>query len=418
MTQSMGGPSCSTCNGGGQAFNGGGQVFSGSAPINGFMDTGYGDTSMGNAYSGVVGNAVGNCGGPGPDPGYHMPVYSPPFQLGQATGQVFSGGGSRAKNANWVAGVYAMSFSRDYENRRKLSRNLGGGKLDTRDADEGDFGGYQVDLTRRSVSGRGLQLRYWAFNPGDRAQLDGPDLRSVLPTLDQLTHVPTGLDVNTLYAQGADHTLVRNTDINNFEANILGNGGNYTTRRGRTGNFELLAGFRYFQFDESLTYTSNTNQVLFPGSPDHLTYQSEVENQLVGAQLGARNQICLTKRWSLFADVKAGVFNNRIDTTQFLKDETGTKAVLASGGSAGSDYYFSDDKDDVAILGELDLGVTYMINQKMRARFGYRTFGVAGVALAGDQIPNDFTDTDHIQSANSNGSLLLHGGYAGLEACF
>ena len=434
MGQQMGSPGCSTCAGGGQVFNsggqtfsgggqvlnGGGQVFNGPAPTmgNGFVDTGYGDTSMGNAYSGVVGNVVGNgsCGGPGPDPGYHMPVYGAPFQLGQAASQIFSGGG-RAKRANWVAGVYAMSFSRDYENRRTLSRNPSGDTLNTRDADEGDFGGYQVNLTRRSANGRGLELRYWAFNPGDTAQLDGLAVNSVLPTLDQLTHVPTGRTLDEIYGAANNHMLVRNTDINNFEANFLNNGGCYTTRRGRQGNFELLAGFRYFQFDESLSYISN-NPAITAVSPTQTTYRSSVENDLVGFQLGARNQIQLTNRFQAFAGVSSGIFNNRINTNQQFFDQTGSVPTLASGTSAGREFNYSDRKDDVAILGELDLGVTYMINRKMRARFGYRTFGVAGVALAGDQIPHDFTDTDSIQRANSNGSLLLHGGYVGLESCF
>ena len=439
MGQQMGSPGCSTCagggqsfNGGGQVLNGGGQVFNGPAPMmgNGFVDTGYGDTSMGNAYSGVVGNAVGNgnggCGGPGPDPGYHMPVYGQPFQLGQASGQNLNLGqtvgqmfnrGRRGKGANWVAGVYAITFDRDYEDNRVLSRNPSGDTLSTRDTDEGNVGGYGVNLTRRSANGRGLELRYWALNPGATAQLNGFAVNSLLPTLDQLTHVPTGRNLDEVYSAATNHVLVRNTDINNFEANLLNNGGCYTTRRGRQGNFELLAGFRYFQFDESLSYISN-NPAITAVSPTQTTYQSSVENDLVGFQLGARNQVRLTNRMSVFAGVSSGIFNNRVRTRQRFFDQAGSVPVLASGTSAGREFDYSDRKDDVAILSELDLGVTYMVSQRLRARFGYRTLGVAGVALAADQIPYDFTDTDRIQRANSNGSLLLQGGYAGLEACF
>ena len=450
MNQTMGSSSCSTCtggvqgfngggqgfngggqviSGGGQAFNGGGQVINGPAPMmgNGFVDTGYGNTSMGNAYSGVVSNAVGNggCGGPGPDPGYHMPVYGQPFQLGQASGQNFNLSQTvgqmfnrgRGNGANWVAGLYAITFDRDYEDNRVLSRNPSGDTLSTRDTDEGNVGGYGVNLTRRSANGRGLELRYWAFNPGATAQLNGFAVNSLLPTLDQLIHVPTGRNLDEVYSAATNHVLVRNTDINNFEANLLNNGGCYTTRRGRQGNFELLAGFRYFQFDESLSYISN-NPAITAVSPTQTTYQSSVENDLVGFQLGARNQVRLTKRMSLFAGVSSGIFNNRIRTNQRFFDQNGSVPVLASGTSAGREFDYSDRKDDVAILGELDLGATYMVSQRLRARFGYRTLGVAGVALAADQIPYDFTDTDRIQRANSNGSLLLQGGYAGLEACF
>jgi hypothetical protein len=119
-----------------------------------------------------------------------------------------------------------------------------------------------------------------------------------------------------------------------------------------------------------------------------------------------------------FFGVTAGIFNNHITSRQNFSDANGVGASLTDGPSTGRDYDYSDTKNDVAIIGELDAGVIYQINQRARARFGYRTFGVAGVALAADQIPVDFRRTDRVQRANSNGSLLLHGGYAGMEFCF
>jgi len=415
MTQPMAVASggCSSCNGGGAAL--GGQVFS--APVigsgyGGYVESGY---SMGNAYNGVVGNTVSS-GAVAPDPGYHPPIYSAPFQLNSSVGQIFNAGVG-VKRANWVVGLYALSFARDYEDDRLLSRNPRGDILSTRSADEGDFGGWGINLARRSCSGKGIEFRYWALNPDATAQLDGVAVATLLPTLTELTHVPTGRDLFEIYNSATNHVLVRNTDINNFEVNLLNNGGSYTTRRGRAGNFELLGGFRWFQFDETLSYISN-NPALTATSPTQTTYQSFVSNDLVGFQLGARNEICLTGRLRAFGGVSAGVFNNRINSRQRFFDQNGSVPVLASGVSAGREFDYSDQKDDVAILGELDLGLTYQLSQRLRARFGYRTFGVAGVALAGDQIPYDFTDTDRIQRANSNGSLLLHGGYVGLEACF
>lgn len=381
---------------------------------------------MVNSYSGVAGNTIG-CSGPTyADPAYHPPIYGQPFSvgaspvanIGASVGQIFNGGG-RAKRANWVAGLYAMSFARDYEDTRRLSRNPSGDYLNTTDADEGDFGGYGVSLQRRAATGKGLELRYWAFNPDAFAQLDGASVASVLPTLDQLWVDPAlNLDAATLYGEGANHVVFRNTDINNFEVNLLNNGGNYCTRRGRQAQFELLGGFRWFQFDETLSYISNTDTATYPTSPSQITYQSSVENDLLGFQLGARNEICLTGRLRGFLGLTTGLFNNRINARQRFFDSNGDVPTLRSGPSAGRDFDYSDQKDQVAIIGELDAGVTYMVSQRLRARFGYRTFGAAGVALAADQIPYDFTATDQIQRANSNGSLLLHGGYMGLEACF
>ncbi len=400
---------CTSCSGSAV----GGQVSSAPMIGGGYVDSGY---SMGNAYNGVVGGTIACGSAPGPDPGYHPPIYSAPFQASPAVGQIFNGG-RRGANANWVAGLYAMSFARDYEDNRSLSFNPSGQTLSTNDADEGDFGGYGVSLARRTCSGRGIEFRYWAFNPDATAQLDGMAVATALPTLDQLQHVPSGRDLEEIYNAATNHVLVRNTDINNFEVNLLNNGGSYTTRRGRAANFELLGGFRWFQFDETLSYISN-NPALTAVSPTQTTYQSFVSNDLLGFQLGCRNEICLSGRWRAFGGISTGIFNNRVNSRQRFFDQSGSVPVLTSGVSAGREFDYSDQQDQVALLGELDLGLTYNVSQRLRARFGYRTFGVAGIALAADQIPYNFTNTNRIQTANTNGSLLLHGGYLGLEACF
>ena len=210
----------------------------------------------------------------------------------------------------------------------------------------------------------------------------------------------------------------RETDINNFEVNLLNNGGYYQTRRGRSAAFELVGGVRWFQFDERLAFTAFGDTAAFPLATETFSYQSDVTNDLVGFQLGARNELCLSNRLRGFFGVSTGIFNNRITTRQNFSDANGVGASLTDGPSTGQEYDFSDTKDDVAILGELDAGVTYQVTQRARARFGYRALGVAGIALAADQIPVDFRRTARAQDANSNGSLLLHGGYAGLEFCF
>ena len=146
--------------------------------------------------------------------------------------------------------------------------------------------------------------------------------------------------------------------------------------------------------------------------------RSNVENDLVGFQLGCRNEVCLTKRISAFGGISTGIFNNRVNTFQSFFNQDQQLARLTSGDFAGEEFQGGDQQDQVAILGELNVGLTYQINHRLRARLGYRTFGVAGVALAADQIPTNFSDPSRIQTARTNGSLLLHGGFLGLEACF
>lgn len=390
-----------------------GSVIQGGASCGGggvIADGGFGGTIVDGGYGGYVDNGIGYS-----DPAYDSQVFSG----GGSVGQVFNGGGRRrGGNANWIVGIFAASFARDYEDGVLLSQNPRGDRLFTDDADEGDFGGYGVTLSRRQCNGKGLELRYWAFNTAASARLDGAAVSAQLPTLANLRHQPSARDVLSIYDSAVAHVVDRETDINNFEVNLLNNGGFYQTRRGRSAHFELVGGLRWFQFDERLAFTAIGDTAVFPLATESFTYQSQVNNDLLGFQLGARNELCFTNRIRGFFGVTAGIFNNHVQTQQNFFDANGVGADLTDGPSAGRTYDYSDSKNDVAILGELDAGITYQVSQRARARIGYRTFGVAGVALAADQIPVDFRRTDRVQRANSNGSLLLHGGYAGMEFCF
>jgi len=150
--------------------------------------------------------------------------------------------------------------------------------------------------------------------------------------------------------------------------------------------------------------------------PDFFSFQSQIDNDLVGFQLGCRNEICLTKKLRAFGRVGAGIFNNRVTSQQNFFDQDGVGAVFNEQQNAGQPFGFNDRQDDLAILGELEAGVTAQISQRARLRFGYRALGVAGVALAGDQIPVDFRRAQQ-RGVNTNGSLLLGGGFVGIEFC-
>lgn len=412
----------------GSPASGFGQPFNAQPPVAGPVVYG-GGASCGGACGGG-GGGVADAGFGGPvDSGYGYidPAYDSSFGSNVALGAapIFVGGGGgggqvgrRGRNANLIVGVSALSFARDYEDGVLLSRNDRGDKLFTDDADEGDFGGYGITIGRRKSNGKGFELRYWAFNTDATARLDGASVGTELPTLANLDHLPSARTVKSIFDSALVHVIDRETDINNFEINLLNNGGYYQTRHGRSAHFELVGGLRWFQFDERLAYTAVGDTQAFPLATETLTYQSQVNNDLWGLQLGARNELCFTNRLRGFFGVTAGIFNNHIKTQQNFFDANGVGAVLNDGPSSGREFDGRDSKNDVAILGELDAGITYQVTQRARARFGYRTFGVAGVALAADQIPVDFRRTDAVQTANSNGSLLLQGGYAGMEFCF
>ena len=376
----VGGSSCSTCDSGSSVYGGAVSMPAYSAPIN---------------YAA---------------PTYAAPVYQPVIAQAVAPAR---------PRANYSGGIYGLNFTRDYEDDVLLARNTAGDKLFTTDADEQNFDGYGVSFASRRSNGRGYAVEYWALNPGSAAvSLTGGNVATELRGLDNLVHTSSGRDLEDVYSNTLTQTIVRDTDINNIEFNMLQNAGTFCTKRQRKGFYELLGGFRYFDFEESLQYQAFIDNAAFPLVPDSFFHNISARNRLYGLQLGARNELCLGSKLRLFSGVKGGLFNNYAQTRQSITDANGELAVVNSGPGTGRNFEYGDDKDDLAFLGELDFGVLYQLSCRSRIRVGYRVLGVSGVALAADQITNRFDDPERLSSANTNGSLILGGGYYGLEFCF
>ena len=66
------------------------------------------------------------------------------------------------------------------------------------------------------------------------------------------------------------------------------------------------------------------------------------------------------------------------------------------------------------MLGEMDLGFDYRLTSRWNAFAGYRILGASNVALPTNQIYSDLRGIQDVESIDSNGSLIMHGGYAGL----
>ncbi len=349
------------------------------------------------------------------EPAYSQPVYSSPVfdQPTYQTTPVYVAGESfapRRRASNLVVGLFGINLRRDYEDPVKLGY-APNGDFFSRGVEHGNMTGYGVSLASRKSNGTGWEARYWGLDETDSR--DYGHGFTHLTGLDAVYHTPVTSSIRALYNNAEGFTVGRSTEINSLAFNMLRNGGRFQTRGGKCGNYEMLAGFRIFQFDEDLSYIANS-----AAYPTRLEYGVETENLLTGFQVGARNEICLSKRFRLAKGFNVGIFNNRINTSQRIFDETGYEPTINSGPYAGTPYNFQDQKDDVAFLGEFNAGLIMQLSKKARLNVGYRAIGVAGVALAADQIPHDFTDVRALQSARSNGSLLLHGFYYGAEFCF
>ncbi len=318
-----------------------------------------------------------------------------------------------APKSNWVVGVQGLYFSRDSEDDVRLSRNGAGDILLSTSANYNTMGGIQTSLTKRNCDGNGLEFVYWGLYPNETtAEILGPGL-SVYPLGFADVIDPSGAGtLEDFYNNAESNYAYRSNEFHNFEANLLRNVGSYTTRRGRNATYELLGGFRWFQFNETFGFGAFNSATV----PTTLQYQIDVDNTLLGFQLGGRSEVCFTDRISGAFSGKIGVFNNRVNHDQWISDESGNFAYRTVSGV--DDYTYTSSKDDLSMLGELDLGLRYRLGCSSRFVCGYRVIGISGIALAPDQIPNDFTLAPEINSINSNGNLIVGGGYAGLEYCF
>lgn len=385
--------------------------YAGSVEGGAVIEQGY----VGNNIGSVVASPITNYTEGTPafsQPVISQPVYSAPVYV-QPTYQaapVYVAGQSFAPSqpkSNTVFSLFGVSLRRDYEDGVKLGyQSQGQGDFFSDDASNGNLTGIGASLASRKQNGSGWEVRYWGLDETDGEDF-GPATAG-LRGLADVFHSPAANTAQFIFDNAENLTVDRTTRINSLAFNLLRNGGKYNSRFGY-GNYELLAGFRIFQFDEDLQFAANSS-----GFPTRLEYAAETENLLTGFQVGGRNEIYIGNRLRLAGGTNVGVFNNRIDTRQRIFDETGVASTINSGRS----FNFEDEKDDVAFLGEFNIGLIVPVSNKFRLNAGYKVVGVAGVALAADQIPRDFRDERALQTANSNGSLLLHGFYYGAEASF
>jgi hypothetical protein len=328
---------------------------------------------------------------------------------GCGLGGIGSGDLLHSRDRNVVFGIRGLIFDRDYEDDRGLGSNAAGQYFFSTQADHDVMGGFEANLASRNCSGFGWEINYFGLYPDDADVIfAGPPLFSDLTAFQAVDLA--GVSVWDALNNASSWRLYRSTEIHNLELNLLRNGGQTCGLLGGTANIEWIAGLRWFRFDENLRLAANG-----AAAPFLTLYDVETHNDLLGVQLGARIERCICDNWTWTFGTKFGLYNNDIDSCQWIQDGNGTVATVPSG---PVNYSFKSDKDDIATLGELDFGLNCQFNPCTRFNFGYRALGITSIALAADQIPYNGNDTEEIQRIKSNGNLLLHGFYFGLERSF
>jgi hypothetical protein len=294
-------------------------------------------------------------------------------------------------------------------------------------------GGFEVTLGRTfCCCQNAIEVTYWGLYPGENwADAYAGDMQGNLDTtwnLSDLDYDDGNGNVGPVgdwFNDTQHHSIATEYSIHSVEVNLLGQtcgggvfgGGCCYNPCGPCLNFGWSLGIRYFQFNERFMFGSDDVDYVWDGSPNELLYENEVTNDLLGFQLGGELNFRFAKCWSAFVNGKAGVYGNHARNEQSVYGSNGY-ATMNNGPYAGQDYWIESSTYDLAMLAQLDAGVRWQINCNWALTAGYRVVGVSGVALYADQIPTDFSNYDVISDINTNGSLLLHGGFAGLEFCF
>ncbi len=179
-----------------------------------------------------------------------------------------------------------------------------------------------------------------------------------------------------------------------------------------------LLGVRYFRVDNDLAIAYDRTDANDPDVYDGVFndyHDVNVDNKLVGFQLGGSANYAVTCKLSAFLDTNFGIYGNDMETRQRVYSSQGTVRDIRTG--ALVDYHNS--KTDVAFLGEARLGMGYQFSPCWRATAAWRVLALSGVAIAGEQVPaNGFPNFQQVNYIDSNDSIILHGLQAGVECKF
>ena len=378
--------------GGGYGAGGGGMGY-GAGVGAGSLGAGYG------GYSGMGGYTEG---------GY-----------GYGGGYDGSCGYAAPRQPRWYAGAYGLWLTRDnYENYAFSydTTNEAVQLTNARDANANWDGGFAVAVGHYFNCGsNALEFVYWGWYPDDvsvytyesqvNGQLNGIHNWNSLDYDGQIANVWVD-DANV-------HALWRQTEVHNFELNVLRIGG------GGCGpwQYSLVGGSRIFIYEDTLTFGSETTDRFFDGDDSEIYYRVNTRNKLYGFQLGGVGSYCATQRLVFNGGTKFGVFVNKI-SHQSLIGGGGGLAIINNGPNGGQQWLVENSKDDISFLGEVFLGASYCLTPRWSLSGGYRAIAVTGVAQPTDQIYPDLRGINDAYSIESNSSMILHGAYLGAQFCW
>jgi hypothetical protein len=311
----------------------------------------------------------------------------------------------------WYGSVSALVMTRDEPNKVWTSWRSDNPYLqitNTQDCESSWKWGGEVRFGRRFCASRcdpcsdpnaywAIEATYWTLDrfSGFYQTFNSPDYQvSSCIYFNEVTI--NGITGDNYFDFANRHDLLRTNEIHNIELSVLY--GRWASACGCPWDFAWSVGPRFFRFDESLTFSAETDVY---GD----TYlRNHIINNLFGCQIGGDIGYNFNSNFRLFVMPKAGIFGNLVTNQCDLYniDPTGvrTDADMFPTHASASRCSF---------LMQLDVGAEWFFAKNWSLKAGYRVVAVSGIGLADDQMwPHTWDAGKEI--IQDNGDLLLHGG--------
>jgi hypothetical protein len=255
----------------------------------------------------------------------------------------------------------------------------------------------------RSLGDRwGIEGVYWWSEGMEERVTVRDEANRLVSRLDFENVLYEGTPLSAIYDNSHEQRLFRETLFENIEVNLL----RQAVIHDPNDRFGMMmfTGARYFRFEETLKYDAVEAGREFAENDFNTQsdYWVRELNRLIGWQIGARGYLMIGNKMRIYAMPRFGLFANNISQRHhvcMVIDE-------------------DSEKLDIALLGQLDAGVSFEIFRCCSVYGGYRAMGFSGIASADDNVSRSFVSLPALETVNSAGSLILHGWQAGVQYQF
>ncbi len=313
---------------------------------------------------------------------------------------------------SWYGYVGGIIMTRNEPNKFWTTYDQAGGNADqvlnTEQANAHWDGGEEITIGYRLCCDAAIEGTYWgiAAMPGSCSITSAGN---TLGTPMDVTNGAGGLLLggqtpDSFFTNAHEALIWRNDQVNNVEVNWAYNP--WAADNCSCLQSTFLAGFRIFNFNENLLWTSVAGGFTYgsDGGANQANLDVHAENLLAGFQIGNRVDWRICNRLTMFGTPKVGIYGNHAEVESTYYRGDGVKGFDINGA-----------KDTVSFLGEFDLGLNYAINNRWGAVLGYRVCVATGLALSDTQIPFFLADSAGFADVKINNELVLHGAFAGVS---